>query len=747
MNVDSIEHLHDEARSFMEKNDIFYDGDFPETSGDKVIKFSGESNRNDKRCWLKCSYFESEKGVPGLCITFGCHNGIEDYKKITNKFWVNDESWAKVSQEEKERIIERRNEQARIAKEKAAQDQEKADELANQAHDRFFKAIISPPRDAKTYFSKKGLANPCDTHNLRWECELDHSKGKPEEIWVAIVALKNIKSEIRGIQELWPEKRDFGDKKPRNKNYTGKTSGNFFCYGNLENGNPICVSEGVANAITVFLATSQTSIAAMDCGNLEKVAKNLHTRFPDSQITICADNDHHQLTNPKVQGNPGLETATKVCQKYQFKLAVPQFSESERFDSEGNPMTDFDDLRRISGLDNVKTAIETAKIIPFAQEALFTSSVKESPDESSASSQDNGLRSEQSLIEDVSEEVNTAAQDNRSFKKYSLLDLMEMPEKEWLVDNVIGKKDIGMVFGPPEAGKTFAVIDMAICCNLGINCADRFQVEKPLTVAYCAGEGVSGLKSRFESALKKHKTCADSLKNFIFFSTMPQLYSGTKNNTADSIETFIREYELDLSIGKAAPLDILFIDTLHTATVGADENSSKDMGTVLHSCRLASNKLRCAVILVHHTDKPGNAERGSSALRGAMDVMIKIKKTSGNSKISIMECSKLKDGEQWNKQNFELTPVDGTKSVCVEWKKTSDSPEEKGKENFYAETILREFQSNPGNQFTAAQVKEITGIGESHIRNLLKKMAEDGLCKRALKNPHLKGSKTNPYVN
>jgi hypothetical protein len=51
-----------------------------------------------------------------------------------------------------------------------------------------------------------------------------------------------------------------------------------------------------------------------------------------------------------------------------------------------------------------------------------------------------------------------------------------------------------------------------------------------------------------------------------------------------------------------------------------------------------------AAALIHHTRKDGSTERGSSALRGAGDVMIECKKSEYEN-IVLLKCTKAKDAE------------------------------------------------------------------------------------------------------
>lgn len=312
------------------------------------------------------------------------------------------------------------------------------------------------------------------------------------------------------------------------------------------------------------------------------------------------------------------------------------------------------------------------------------------------------------------------------FSPMSMGALLAMPPKEWLISEVLGAGDLGMLYGPPGSGKTFVVVDLIFSACLGRQWAWRFDTARPLNVAYCAGEGLSGLPARFKAAAEYYAT--DDLPNFTFFPTVPQLHKGTSTtfDTLENIERFVREWQQREAEGTAKKLDLLILDTLHSATVGAEENSASDMGRVLATMKEAQKALGCAVLLVHHTNKSGSAERGSSALRGAMDTMISL--TQVGTKWAIY-CEKLKDGAKWATQTFDLTAK--AESVRVWWNDPIEPGQDTGKQSQDKEKILHVLTEQAGTRLTARAIEEATGIAKGkQIYNLLSGLTESGQCKR-----------------
>jgi putative DNA primase/helicase len=154
------------------------------------------------------------------------------------------------------------------------------------------------------------------------------------------------------------------------------------------------------------------------------------------------------------------------------------------------------------------------------------------------------------------------------FKPTSLAGLLARPPFEWMIENIIGTGDTMMIYGPSGSGKTFVVIDFIFACCLGQQFAMRFDVARPLNVAYAAGEGLGGLPKRFAAAASFYGV--EDLTNFTFYDSTPQLFQA---DSADSMKIFVDEYKQRQQAGEAQQLDILFLDTLHAATVGANENA------------------------------------------------------------------------------------------------------------------------------------------------------------------------------
>jgi hypothetical protein len=112
--------------------------------------------------------------------------------------------------------------------------------------------------------------------------------------------------------------------------------------------------------------------------------------------------------------------------------------------------------------------------------------------------------------------------------------------------------------------------------------------------------------------------------------------------------------------GESKPI-LIVLDTLARCFVGGDENSAQEIGKFVDACRRLQIATGAAVLILHHTGKPKMGrnnkdplERGSSALRGAADVMISQNRIGDLITISN---EKQKDDEGFKPIALRLTPI------------------------------------------------------------------------------------------
>lgn len=182
---------------------------------------------------------------------------------------------------------------------------------------------------------------------------------------------------------------------------------------------------------------------------------------------------------------------------------------------------------------------------------------------------------------------------------------------EYLVDELIEHPSMGLVFGPPGAGKSFATLAMAASVATGTPWLGRDV--KQGAVFYLAGEGHAGIGRRLKGWAMHHGV---ELANApLYVSKVPAALMDKAS--AIAVEAAISAMTKATGTSPA----MLVIDTLARNMGDGDENSNADIGRFIHHIDALRLRLGCTVVVVHHTGHQDTGRaRGGSALNAAMDV-------------------------------------------------------------------------------------------------------------------------------
>ena len=205
--------------------------------------------------------------------------------------------------------------------------------------------------------------------------------------------------------------------------------------------------------------------------------------------------------------------------------------------------------------------------------------------------------------------------------------LRDLPPLEWLHKPILPKQGLTVIYGASGDGKSFYALNLAL------------EIAQGSPVVYMVGEGQYGYPARVGAWCRHHKKSEGGLY-------MHMESVSLSDDTA--LETFID------TIAPTNP-DLVIVDTVARAMTGYDENSTRDMGLFISACNRLMRRLDCAVLLVHHTNKGGYEERGSGALRGASDAMIRIYREDD---VVLVECAKTKDSEPFETESYKLVSIE-----------------------------------------------------------------------------------------
>jgi hypothetical protein len=189
---------------------------------------------------------------------------------------------------------------------------------------------------------------------------------------------------------------------------------------------------------------------------------------------------------------------------------------------------------------------------------------------------------------------------------YAHLVAMEPPEP--LIDGVLYRDSLAVLFGAPGSYKTFVALDWALCVAAGLPWQAR-DVHRG-GVLYVAGEGSAGMGPRVEAWVEGFGADPPDGRFLLFPEPVNLLDPAQVGDVAEW--------------GAVHKPTLVVIDTLARSMVGGDENSARDMGVAIDGAERIRMASGGTVLLVHHTGKDGIDVRGSSALRGAANTMVKV---------------------------------------------------------------------------------------------------------------------------
>ena len=231
-----------------------------------------------------------------------------------------------------------------------------------------------------------------------------------------------------------------------------------------------------------------------------------------------------------------------------------------------------------------------------------------------------------------------------------------LPAISWLADHIIPFGSLAAIYGPPGSGKSFVALDLALSIALGVSWLGHDVM--PGGAFYLAAEGRGGLGQRVAAWKARHESLGHTLGVGFATSALNLLEPIAASRIVRTVETHsaIR-----------SPCQLIVVDTLARSMIG-DENDTGDMSRLIATVDRVRELTNATVLLVHHTRKDSDLERGSSALRGGVDTLIFCQEGDDGRQLV---CQKQKDAEAFAPIPFTLAAGFGS---CVVTSTGGDSP-------------------------------------------------------------------------
>jgi hypothetical protein len=226
--------------------------------------------------------------------------------------------------------------------------------------------------------------------------------------------------------------------------------------------------------------------------------------------------------------------------------------------------------------------------------------------------------------------------------------LEPQPPINYIVNNLLTNSSLNLFFGEPGSKKTYTTLSLAVCVANGKPWLDFKTKQTPVLII----DEESG-ERRFSRRL------AEAIRGELCDTSSPIHYASLAGFKLDSDNdpTILQALIENTAAG------LVIFDALADLMDG-DENDKKDVQPVFNHLRKIAENTDSAILVIHHSNKQGGY-RGSSAIKGSVDLMVQVTSENGSNLINF-QTEKNRDGEKtawaaeavWTESEFYLKPSD-----------------------------------------------------------------------------------------
>lgn len=216
-----------------------------------------------------------------------------------------------------------------------------------------------------------------------------------------------------------------------------------------------------------------------------------------------------------------------------------------------------------------------------------------------------------------------------------------------LVEGVIGRNAMAVLYGDSNSGKTFLAIDLGAAIALGGPWLGRNAAGG--VVVYLATEAAASVRMRLKAYQRRHGL---TVPGFAIVQSPVNLYESDADVTA--ILALISEIESLLG----DKVVLIIADTLARISAGANENSGEDMSIVFRHADAIRSATGATFLWIHHCGKDqAKGMRGWSGMRAAIDTEVEVVADEATG-VRTAEITKQRDlPGKGTRIGFQLEPV------------------------------------------------------------------------------------------
>jgi hypothetical protein len=302
-----------------------------------------------------------------------------------------------------------------------------------------------------------------------------------------------------------------------------------------------------------------------------------------------------------------------------------------------------------------------------------------------------------------------------------------------LVQDHIPSVGIGQLYGQSSAGKTIAVVDLAlsICAGLKTWQGLPLNVDGPQQILYIAAEGGQPFWDMVEAWKVKHpEVRKEDLAGFIVWDAGigQTLTIGTSLELAPGLFGLVALKDKVKAAG-LQPVMVVF-DPQANILSGVDENSNVEMVAALKPIQDWASEGQFLALLIHHEGKKDSGSgRGASSQKAMMDLLIKLTKNADNTRTLAFEKVKgSKDPDRklnYTIETMEFSGGSGSGGVAVPAGAKLSIKERA--ERLGVLDISKVQHAIKCGASSSSGIEKATGVGRNKVSDYLKTLETQGI--------------------
>jgi hypothetical protein len=204
--------------------------------------------------------------------------------------------------------------------------------------------------------------------------------------------------------------------------------------------------------------------------------------------------------------------------------------------------------------------------------------------------------------------------------------LQPQPPINWVVGGLISAGSVNMFFGEGGSKKTYALVDMGVCVATGKDWI-TFKTQPGNVLIVDEESGRRRILGRLGDVLRGHNA---DYSTPVFCVSLAAFNLGLPNDIGELYNLIV-----------TTRARLVIIDALADVMPGRDENAVKDTQPIFLALRRIAEDTQAAIIIIHHSNK-GGTYRGSTAMKGAVDLLLEVTSKTGSDEI-VFKTEKARD--------------------------------------------------------------------------------------------------------